>query len=68
MGMFGLFSDGVERALREADEKYQVCEYGGELWFTFSGCLVCPCSMFSDDPVEALGKMRDLYVKRHGEG
>lgn len=64
--VFGLFSESSDKVIRESEEKYQVCEYGGELWLTFVGCLVCPCSMLSDDPVESLKKMRELYVKRHG--
>lgn len=65
--VFGLFSESSDKVIRESEEKYQVCEYGGELWLTFVGGLVCPCSMLKDDPVESLKKMRELYVKRHSE-
>lgn len=65
MGIFGMFSGGTDRAVRESEERYQVCEYGGELWFTFVGGLVCPCSMLKDDPVESLKVMRELYVRRN---
>lgn len=66
MSILDVFQDSPEKIIRESEEKYQVCEYGGELWLTFVGGLVCPCSMLKDDPVESLKKMRELYVKRHG--
>lgn len=50
---------------QEAEETYQIKEYGGELWLTFNGCLVCPCSMLNQEPVEAIKRMRELYVKRN---
>ena len=43
---------------------YQVQEYQGELWLTYSDNLVCPCSMLKSEPVESLAKMRELYVER----
>ena len=59
------------RAMRREREKlenasflYQVKEYQQELWLTFAGNLVCPCSMLGEPPVEAISKMRDLYMKR----
>ena len=51
-------------AAETAAELYQVCEYNGELWLTYSGHLVCPCSMLKDEPVDALKKMRELYIAR----
>lgn len=65
MSILDVFQDSIEKIIRDSEEKYQVCEYGGELWLTFVGGLVCPCSMLKDDPVESLKKMRELYVKRH---
>jgi len=65
MSILDVFQDSPEKIIRESEEKYQVCEYGGELWLTFVGGLVCPCSMLKDDPVESLKRMRELYVKRH---
>jgi hypothetical protein len=50
---------------KEAEETYQIKEYGGELWLTFNGSLVCPCSMLNKEPVEAIKQMRELYVKRN---
>lgn len=65
MGILDMFRQSAsERAVIESEEKYQVCEYGGELWLTYSGCLVCPCSMLKDSPVDALCKMRELFVQR----
>lgn len=51
-------------AAETAAELYQVREYKGELWVTYNACLVCPSSMLKDDPVEAVRKMRELYVDR----
>lgn len=65
MSIFDVFHESTEKTVRESEEKYQVCEFGGELWLTFIGALVCPCSMLKDDPVESLKVMRELYVKRH---
>lgn len=47
-----------------ASMMFQIMEYDGELWLTFSNCLVCPCSMLNVSPVEAVRKMRELYLKR----
>lgn len=44
---------------------FQITEYQNELWITFNGNLVCPCSMLNMEPVDALTKMRELYIKRH---
>ena len=59
----------AERKRREVEERaaelYQLTEHGGELWLTFSGSLVCPCQMLKDGPVEAVKKMRELYIRRH---
>lgn len=49
----------------KANETYNVKIHGEELWLTCNGILVCPCSMLKDDPVEAVNKMRELYVKRN---
>lgn len=53
------------KTLHEAEEVFQIKEYGGELWLTFNGSLVCPCSMLNKEPVEAIKQMRELYVKRN---
>ena len=58
----------AEKKRREVEERaaelYQLTEYGGELWLTFNGSLVCPCQMLKDEPVEAVKEMREFYVKR----
>ena len=56
--------DYVKEATIDAEYIFQVKEYGGELWLTYSGCLVCPCSMLKDAPVDAVTRMRELYVGR----
>ena len=43
---------------------YQLKEHGGEIWLTYDGHLVCPCTMLNVSPVEAVQKMRELYVER----
>ena len=49
----------------DANFYYQITEHDGEIWVTFNNFLVCPCSMLKDEPVEAIKKMRELYIKRH---
>lgn len=53
-----------KEALEAANNLYQVCEFENELWLTYNGNLVCPCSMLKDDAVEAVRKMRELYIER----
>ena len=55
-----------EEMVADAVSLYQVQEYQGELWLTYSGNLVCPCSMLKSEPVESVAKMRELYIKRKG--
>ena len=59
----------AERNRRVVEDRavglYQLTEYGGELWLTFNGSLVCPCQMLNDEPVEAVKKMRELYISRN---
>lgn len=51
-------------AMERACELYQVCEYNGELWLTYSDNLICPASMLKPAPVDAVNDMRSLYVAR----
>ena len=48
----------------DASYLYQICEHKGEIWLTFNNLLAFPCSMLKDEPVEAIKKMRELYIKR----
>ena len=48
--------------VQRAEYLFQVKEHGGELWLTFSGCLVCPASMLKNDVVKAVEEMRNLYM------
>ena len=52
-----------QRNRATAEDTFQVKEHDGSLWFTYQGNLFCPCSMFKDAPVEALIKIRNLYVE-----
>lgn len=70
MGIFEKFSRSQSEKKRlqveeEASFLYQICEHGNELWLTYNNSLVCPCSMLNEAPVDAIKKMRDLYIKRH---
>lgn len=47
-----------------SEDLFQLREHGGELWFTYGGGLVCPCTLFKVSPVDALSVMRDGYVER----
>ena len=48
-----------------ACELFQIAEYCGQLWLTYNGNKVCPCIMLNDSPVEAVTKMRELYIRNH---
>ena len=66
MGLFDRFRRyNHNSTVGRANETYDVKIYEGELWLTFCGALVCPCSWLKDDAIEAVGKMRELYIKRH---
>jgi len=65
MEFFKKYSKNV--AERNASLIYQIREFDGELWLTYSDGLVCPCSMLNVSPVEAIKTMRDLYIKRKSE-
>lgn len=54
-----------EKCQLEAQNAYQVSEFHGQLWLTYNGVLICPTDMFSDEPLKALSKIRDLYVERN---
>ena len=65
MGIFEIYRKKKDENRRFAAENiYQVKEYGGELWITYNNGLVCPTSMLKVDPVEALKKMRELFIQR----
>ena len=51
-------------AIESASVLFQVTEHGGELWLTYDSRLICPCSMLNDAPVDAVARMRELYVMR----
>lgn len=46
-------------------EVFNVKEFGGKIWLTHNGCLVCPSSMLEDDIVKSVEKMRELFVTRN---
>jgi hypothetical protein len=56
--------DRTKEATAAAQNLFQVKEHGGELWMTYDGWLVCPCSMMKDEPVDAVTRMRQLYISR----
>lgn len=69
MGIFEKFKeDQAQKCHLENQETaavmFQITEYDGEIWITFNGNLVCPSSMLNLEPVEAIRKMRELYIKR----
>jgi hypothetical protein len=68
--MFGIYKKykRYKISLREktAPDMYQLKEFDGKLWVTYGGGLVCPCDMLAMDAVEAIRKMRELYIEREG--
>ena len=53
-----------EDVVRNSQRLFQLTEYNGEIWLTYEGELVCPCSMLKEEPVKAVCAMRNLYVER----
>jgi len=68
MNLFETKESRIERQRREkqeqANELFQLREYDSQIWLTFNGSLVCPSEMLSIEPVEAVKKMRELYIER----
>lgn len=42
-------------------EEFQIAERNDELWITFDGCYILPCSMLNTEAVAALKKIRELH-------
>ena len=50
---------------RDARRKFQVTEYGGDIWITYDGELVCPLYMMNGgDAKSVLSEMRRAWVDR----
>lgn len=58
----------TDKYLRErASEVFQVKEYRNDIWFTYSGNLICPMSFFNEKDVPTmLYSLRDLWIMRNG--
>ena len=68
MGLFDFYKKDAEKdheeVVKSSLTKYQIKEYNGEIWLTYDGELVCPCSMLNTEPVNAVETMRELYIER----
>lgn len=54
-----------EKQVKEhAEDLYQIREYKGQVWLTFNGYLICPCTFLEIDYVHALEDIRGMYVER----
>ena len=60
-----LFGVSKRKSENQAHLIYQIQEYDGRLWLTFSGALVCPTDMFKNAPIDSLNEIRNLYVERN---
>ena len=60
-----LFGVSKRKSENQAHLIYQIREFDGKLWITFSGALVCPTDMFVSPPLDALSEIRKLYVERN---
>lgn len=40
---------------------FQIRECNGEMWFTYDGDLICPCSFFKENAINVLNELRRLY-------
>lgn len=53
-----------DKELKErANSLFQVAEHNGELWITVNNCPVMPTSFLCIDALEAIQKMRELYIQ-----
>ncbi len=48
-----------------AEELIQVKEFSHGLWLTYNGHLVCPMTMFKEEPIKAICEIRSLFVARN---
>ena len=54
-----------QRIVECANERIQVREYGGEIWFVYNNTPICPMTMFREESiVECLKNIRCLYIER----
>lgn len=60
-----LFGKSNKKCQEEAELIYQIKEFNSEIWLTYNGALVCPISMFTREPIEALELIRSYYVVRN---
>lgn len=49
-------------------ELFQLRELNSELWLIYNGYYVCPTKMLKDDPIDAINKMRTIYIVRKNAG
>lgn len=62
MKLKNLFRETTEDRMKRAEREFQVTEFNGVLWLTHMGCLICPCSMFKEEPITALQHIRKEYT------
>ena len=62
MNIKNLFRETHEDRMKRAEREFQVTEFNGSLWLTHMGCLICPCSMFKEEPIVALQHIRKEYT------
>lgn len=49
--------------MKRAERDFQVTEFNGSLWLTHMGSLICPCSMFKEEPIVALQHIRKEFTE-----
>ena len=62
MNIKNLFRETSEDRMKRAEREFQVTEYNGSLWLTHIGVLICPCSMFKEEPITALQHIRKAFT------
>ncbi len=50
------------RSQQRLQSEFQIAERDGELWITFEGYYILPCSMLKLEAVEALLEIRKLHI------
>lgn len=60
-------SSQLHRVIRVAHERYQLCEYKGELWLTFDGARVMPESMMYKSALETVAELRQRFIEIYSQ-
>ena len=63
-----LFGNKSDNLIKASKEIFQIEEFDAKFWLTYNGALICPTDMFSEEPLMALARIRDLFIERNTKG